>query len=225
MSANLRELVGAAINSGDLEENPLRECSVDRLGALAFSDELGACLWRLKYAQHHAARPGRNFFVASVQLLARRLGGQRRGDDREILTAICTMVINEWLHDWCQRCCGRGHTIAKDSSVRHTCTHCSGTGIGRHSDLARMRTLGMDRKRYAKWERRFHAAHQKVTDADVQAWRDVSAQLRDATQHPAVEKLLAMAKRRFTLRPIHGDGQAQSDNNMPGYQSVSSATG
>jgi hypothetical protein len=222
---NLRELVGAAINSGSLEANPLAECAIDRIGALAFSDELGACLWRLKYGLHHKRRPERDFYLASVQLLARRLGAQRRQDDRRVVVAICGVVIHEWLHDRCEPCGGRGHRVAKDSSVRHTCTSCSGTGIGRHSDMARMRALGMDRKRYSKWESRFHAAHGKITDADTQAWRDVSAQLRDMAGHDAVEKLLAFARRRYTLRAIQGDGPAQSSNNMPDVIAVSSATG
>jgi hypothetical protein len=224
---NLRELVGAALNATNLEENPLYECPLDRVGALAFSDELGGCLWRLKYAQHARTRPGRDFYAAAVAILAKRLRGRNPRDSRELMAKICAVVIDEWLRDWCVPCGGRGNKIARDTSVRHTCTSCNGTGIGRHSDASRMARLGLDRRLYAKFERRFAAAHQKISDADVQAWRDVKAQLGDMAADPRVEKLLAAAKRSYTLRAIDSstsDGQAPSNNNMPEY-AVSTATG
>jgi predicted RNA-binding Zn-ribbon protein involved in translation (DUF1610 family) len=226
---NLRELIGAALNATNLTENPLYECALDRIGALAFSDELGGCLWRLKYAQHARTKPGRDFYQAATALLTKRLRTAKNSpNNREFTARIAAIAIDEWLRDWCQPCGGRGNRIAADTSVRHTCPTCNGTGIGRHSDASRMQRLGLDRKLFSKYERRFHQAHAAIADADVQAWRDVRAQLGEMANDPRVEKLLAAAKRTYTLRAISSrstsDSTGADQEQHPGF-AVSSATG
>ena len=37
--------------------------------------------------------------------------------------------------------------------------------------------MGFSLESYHKWESRFVKVHQKIANADVQAWRDVAAQL------------------------------------------------
>lgn len=217
-----RETVVASLTSSNLKENPIAECAIDRIGALGFTDALGKAFWRAKFLKDRGEEK------AVVLLLAKRMGKRNnhiRHERTPILEAIAAQVVHEAIHENCKACAGRGNTIAHGSQVRHTCTSCSGSGRGRHSDLARMRATGLSKGAYhGKWERRFHDAHQLLTDADQQARRDVKAQLADATDHRVARKLVAFLQQGLILQSIEGDGPAQTNTNMPEY-AVSSATG
>jgi hypothetical protein len=167
--ADLRLLVAKSLNSSDLSASDIREMPIDRIGALAFADALGGALWALKWAGDARAYP------RSLELLAARC--KRSASDRILRQKICRMSLLEWLDDLCHACGGRRILVATDSSPLRACTICDGTGRRRHSDVWRMRQLGMEPEVYRKWERRVASVQHKIADAETRAWEDVSRQL------------------------------------------------
>lgn len=167
--ANLRKLVAAALNSSDLSGSDIIETAIDRIGALAFTDVLGGELWALKYAGD-----ARSWYRALRELGKRT---KRIAAERSIRTKLCRICLTEWLDEVCRSCNGRRLILATNSSAAHVCTVCGGTGLRRHSDLWRMREMGLERSAYARWEHKFAAVHRKIADADTQAWYDLAEQL------------------------------------------------
>ncbi|WP_454731855.1 MULTISPECIES: hypothetical protein [Cupriavidus] len=115
---DLREQVAAAMNPkgqlGDAVAQPEM-----KLGALAFADDLGRMLWRLKYGQDTAPQT----FHRAALLLARRARGLkrlRRGHrmsrrateadlgDGDLLERLAARAVAEWVNDRCSSCSGRG---------------------------------------------------------------------------------------------------------------------
>jgi hypothetical protein len=168
---NLRKQVAIALQSANLSSNPTCETALDRIGALAFSDRLGATLWRAKYANDPQA------YDPARTLLAHRLRGKSTKPNG-ILEKIAECVLNEWLDDLCKACGGRGHLVPQGTPhARRSCTRCAGTGQRRSSDRERIRVTGISATAYPKWERFFTRAHSLLATADRQACFDVAMQL------------------------------------------------
>ena len=166
---DLRVLVAAAIHAVNLAQNPLRETPVDRLGALAFADPLGGDLWALKYANEASA------FAPALGLLTHR--SRKAARDFVLRRKLCTVALHEWMFDLCQTCGGRGVRVATQfSPVRH-CETCDGSGRQQISEAGRARALGFELGTYRKWAPRFALVQGKISDAEDQAWLDISRQL------------------------------------------------
>jgi hypothetical protein len=137
----------SAIFGGDLSDDPNCETALDRIMAFAWSDALGAALWRLKWGYDATA------FDRALFLLTDRCLNKQRRESRRWVQRLCEIVLREWLDDNCRTCGGLRFIMATGSSAKHVCTVCAGTGLLRPSDQARMREMGLSRHAYAKWER------------------------------------------------------------------------
>lgn len=165
---NLRELLAFAISSGDLTHNPLIETGADRIGALAFADPLGAALWRI-LVDHD-----RHAWIAARELLRKRISNKR--DSPEIYRRLCDTALCEWMLPGCKTCGGRRFKGAH-GEAKVACTACDATGVGRHSDAERMRSMKLDKRAYQRFEAKFALAHQKLSEADGRAGTEVANQL------------------------------------------------
>jgi len=211
--ANLRKLVAAALNSSDLSESYIIETAIDRIGALAFSDALGAELWALKYGGD-----ARSWHPA-MRLLSLRT--KRAAPSEPIRYRLCRVCLTEWIDENCRSCGGRQIIAASTMAVAHVCTVCNGTGLKRYSDLWRMREMHMDKHAYRRWEHRFAAVHRKIADADTQTWHDLSEQLGRVPAGIIREKVLDLPRRLHILEP---EAQAHNENSMPEFVFCSTGT-
>ena len=134
------------------------------LGALGFTDPLGAALWRARYKGDPAG------FLKAKQLLAQRLGGElhwqawrappgarRRASGRprplepEVVNALAHQVVCEWAVPNCTECHGSGKLGTLGAMRR--CGRCSGSGQQPAQHAMRARNLGASMSEYhAKWE-------------------------------------------------------------------------
>jgi hypothetical protein len=182
---NLRELIALAIARGDLKHSAIKETDADRIGALAFSDPLGAALWRILWDHDHGA------LSVAGKLLADRVRGDKSKPAPPIIRALCNLVLLEYLNDKCPKCAGRRFTIA-ETAVQRCCSACDSTGLARHSDVKRCRAMGFDRQTYHKWKSKFCLAHVKLTDADADTAKEVGMQL-ERNREPAPQPVAAPA--------------------------------
>lgn len=173
-TGNPRHLLANALLSSNLSHNPNRETAPDRIGALAFSDALGAKLWRLRWADDSAC------FAPAVQLLADRVADRERhrNDAWSVIETLCGIVVNEWLFDLCKTCAGRGYSVIEGTGrAGRSCSTCNGTGNRRYSDQERMGEMGFTLSIYKKWAPRFAQAHSILAEADASTGRAVPYQL------------------------------------------------
>jgi hypothetical protein len=210
--ANLRKLVASALNSSDLSSSDIIETAIDRIGALAFSDSLGSELWALKYAGDARS------WSRALLLLSQR--SKRIAPDRSIRTKICGICLGEWLDELCRTCAGRRLILASSSSSAHVCTTCGGTGLKRHSDLSRMRDMGLERGAYRRWEHKFALVHARIADADTQVWYELAAQLGRVPTRMIREKVLDAPRR---LGIIESEHPGHNENSIPDFVFCSTA--
>lgn len=208
--ANLRKLVASALNSSDLSQSDIIESAIDRIGALAFTDKLGGVLWSLKYGGDARSWPRA---VHELELRCKRVAAERT-----IRRKIVRICLAEWIDPNCRACGGRRFIMA--GQTMHTCTVCNGTGLRRHSDLWRMREMGLDRNAYRRWEQKFAAVHSKITDADAQAWFDLSAQLGRIPTRMIRDKVLDAPRR---LHIIDAEHPGHNENTIPEFVFCSTA--
>jgi len=188
--ANLRELVSAALDSGDLSQSVIRETAIDRIGGMAFADVLGAELWRLLSNQQEA-------YPRVVAILGKRArpvvaaGGIRR--------KIAVAVVHEYVDSACRTCHGTGHLAATPTAVARLCPTCEGSLKRRYSDTWRAQQLELDIDSYRKWDRRYALVVQILADADRGACRMLALQL-ERVVPLAASKVLEFHKARATLR-------------------------
>ncbi len=166
--SHIQQLVVQALSSGDLEHDPLVETPVDRIGALAKAPELGRAV---RHLQSHATAAQWN---RARELLVRATFGRARVG--RIHGRLCEAVLLEREIGLCRKCVGRKFVI--DGAVQKACTSCSGTGLWRHSDAERARSIGVPIGVYQKnWEPMFNRAHAKLSAANMATDREVYAQL------------------------------------------------
>lgn len=151
---DLKEQAGIAMNVRGQLSDPIADPQVT-LGALAFANELGRLLWRMKYGQDFRLRDseGRTAMHRAMLLLADsiRTGGKFQrtkftGLDRaakrdrnagkpvertkvDVIERLAQRAILEWIEDQCPRCDGRGVVGRAPEAVTHatTCPSCNGT--------------------------------------------------------------------------------------------------
>ncbi|NYH13441.1 hypothetical protein [Paraburkholderia bryophila] len=151
---DLKEQAGLAMNVRGQFSDPIADPKVT-LGALAFANELGRLLWRMKYGQDFRLRDseGRTAIHRATLLLANciRSGGKfSRGkftgltqsarrdrnagrkferETADLIEKLALRAIMEWIDDRCPRCDGRGviGRALADVVARTPCTACGGT--------------------------------------------------------------------------------------------------
>jgi hypothetical protein len=167
--SDLRILVAAALNASDLSPSDLRETAVDRIGALAFADELGGALWSLKWGGNLRV------YVIAERLLVKR--SKPATPSNHMRGRLCRLALAEWFDDRCPNCHGRGtHMATPFAPVRH-CEACDGSGKRPVSELGRAAALGVDIRLWRKWEPAYGVVQRKLTDAEDRAWVDIARQL------------------------------------------------
>lgn len=117
------------------------------LGALAFADDLGRLLWRMKYGQD-VKRHGLERAVLLLSRAVRQSGRFKRDkatwlrrskraadpshDASGVLELFARRAVLEWIADRCAHCGGRGyiggHAVA--DTRWFVCTTCNGRGFG-----------------------------------------------------------------------------------------------
>lgn len=137
---NLRKALGVAVNSGSLAINE-EERAVDRVAALAFAEELGSLLWRVKYGdQRHFVEliGGAGGSSVMARIMAKLEQWLRRREKRwaakgrgELFPLFVRLVLADWLSDRCGACHGRGMLGVERAlvrTIRELCPACSGSG-------------------------------------------------------------------------------------------------
>lgn len=216
MLPNLRKLIASDLTGTSLKGSPIYEVPLDRIYALGTADSLGACLWRLKYA-HDAKAYTRT--VALLSLRAKSMVPTFLQRNKFV-----KLVLYEWLDENCHSCGGRRYIMATESSTKHVCTVCDGTGLRQISDQWRMRKMGIDAATYQKWERKFAALHQVIADSDIRTWRDVALQLGWLDGGVEEQEMLAKQQDRVRIHSVRADDAGPNSNDIP-ESLVSSATG
>ncbi len=166
----LREQLAHDIALGDMSSSDTEETALDRIGALARTDPLGAALWRVVG----------NMDVGSFRY-ARSLLADLLHKDHVHSYEACRRVANiaseEWLACQCETCGGRKFVVAPVTGTRSKCPDCHGTGRGRHSDEKRMAALGIGNSGYSKLTDLFVRAHALLNASDARVERELSYQL------------------------------------------------
>lgn len=137
---NLRETLGVAVNSGSLAVQE-EERAVDRVASLAFTEELGSLLWRVKYGnqQHFFELIGDASGSSAMARITLKLEQWLRRRERrwaakgrgELFPLFVRLVLADWLSDKCGACHGRGMLGVERTrvqTIRQLCPQCSGTG-------------------------------------------------------------------------------------------------
>lgn len=84
--------------------------------------------------------------------LSRKAGKQIKCDKR-VLLLVCKQVIHEAAFNFCPTCSGRKHAVI-DNKV-HLCASCNGTGLKRHTDRERSKSLNMSEEEFVRyWAKR-----------------------------------------------------------------------
>lgn len=150
---DLRERLGAALNSSDLSPDDVRERPVDLIAALGYTQlnpnasehaevelstvdprtELGSLLMRLKYGGDRVLG-GRALQLLVVWIQHQRAYRKWRirfVGEKERLEKFARLVLAEWLFPVCQECHGReyqGLDVGAVKSRRVQCKRCQGSG-------------------------------------------------------------------------------------------------
>jgi hypothetical protein len=67
---------------------------------------------------------------------------------------LCKQVIHETAFSFCKVCSGRKQAIIESKVI--LCGGCNGTGLRRHTDLVRSKSIGVSEDEYVKhWANRF----------------------------------------------------------------------
>lgn len=149
MRIDYKEQAGIAMSARTQLADPVSDRQVT-LGALAFADELGAILWRMKYGQDvkragmkratlllaNKVRSSGKFNRArftGIDKAAKRernLGGDVERAATDIVERFAKRVIVEWVADVCVTCSGRGKVALSVSAVPTptACRACDNTG-------------------------------------------------------------------------------------------------
>jgi transcription elongation factor Elf1 len=144
---DLKEQAGVAMNVRGQLSDPAGDFKVT-LGALAFADELGRLLWRIKYGEqlsglHRAAlllgdtiRKSGKFSRSQPSRVKRsvkanRLHPKEVQEARDVIDAVACRALHEWLHPECMECKGRGilsGAVRELGASAVTCKSCGGSG-------------------------------------------------------------------------------------------------
>ncbi|WP_168793015.1 hypothetical protein [Paraburkholderia aromaticivorans] len=148
---DLKEQAGIAMNVRGQLSDPIADPKVT-LGALAFANDLGRMLWRMKYGQdlkrsglHRAAlllakqlrdpaKFNRAKFTGITRAAKRAAALSGKPIEREasdVIERFASQVIVEWIADLCARCSGRG-VIGRGDAVADQQLACPACGGARY---------------------------------------------------------------------------------------------
>ncbi|KHJ61194.1 hypothetical protein [Burkholderia glumae] len=167
------ERAGVAMNARGQFSDSTADPKVT-LGALAFANELGRLLVRIKAGQQATPAMLRRatLLVAQMMRTTRRFRrgkftGLTRDERRELRAGHCVeranadiierfarRLIDEWTNDRCRNCEGQG--VVRRAG-RCICPECGGSGRRPIDDAARAQALGLPLVEYRRnWSWRFH---------------------------------------------------------------------
>lgn len=159
--SRIRELIGTAVRSSDLRMTPTEERAIDRVAALAGTNELGGALLRLKYGLDEGS-------YRQVRSAVARKVAKRASADPGILDKLATRVLLEWLDDQCPHCHGR--TWMRRGARRMPCRPCGGTGKRVPREIDRAAALGVSVEIYTKrWARHLEHMLDVLRSSDAMA--------------------------------------------------------
>jgi hypothetical protein len=140
----MRESIARAVNSKNLQQKE-QHCQLDLvhvLGKAAIHNPIGV------NALHVIDGLQSQGYQELIFSLSKQAGKSIKCDKRIVLL-ICKRVIYEDSFSFCKTCYGTKQFIA-DSKV-HICQPCSGTGLEKHSDIERSKSLNMSEENYQKY--------------------------------------------------------------------------
>lgn len=174
--SRIRELIGTAVRSSDLRMTPTEERAIDRVAALAGTNELGGALLRLKYGLDEGS-------YRQVRSAVARKVAKRASADPGILDKLATRVLLEFVDDQCEHCHGR--TWVQRGAARQQCRTCNGTGQRMARDIDRAQALGLAVDVYARhWSKRLERMLDVLRSADRQAAARLQVELERRTVAP-----------------------------------------
>lgn len=189
---DFRNLLVASLLGSNMTGSPLHETALDRIGALAFADPLGAAAFRAKYCRDH--REIRH----AHQLLTKRV--RRHTDNRHAVARVCALVLDEWLDDNCHSCSGRGHAVVVGVPVSgKACPTCGGTGKRPVSEQRRAVRLGIPVAAYLRWVAKCNRAELTLANAESAVWRELAFQLERGVGASDALRAIAFLRNRATL--------------------------
>lgn len=145
----MRQSLARSLHSTNLQQKE-QSCDLDKihgLGLAAIHNPIGV------NALHviDALQPqGYKDLIFSLS----RAAGKRLKCDKAKLLLLCKQVIFESAFNFCQTCSGRKHAVIENKV--HLCAGCNGTGLKRHTDRERSKSLNISEEEYVKhWANRF----------------------------------------------------------------------
>ncbi|KWI43550.1 hypothetical protein [Burkholderia stagnalis] len=193
---DLMERAGIAMSVRGQFTDPIADPKVT-LGALAFANDLGRLLVRIKAGQEAkpaTIRKATLLFAQMIRLSGRfkrnrftGLSREERRDQRaghevertkvDIVERFALRLLDEWINDQCVRCEGRG-VVRRDG--RYICPDCAGSGKRPIDEAARAQALGIPLTEYRRhWSRRFHDMHAMLDHVNGSVSDTMRRQLRE----------------------------------------------
>ncbi|KVT76236.1 hypothetical protein WT25_24420 [Burkholderia territorii] len=193
---DLMERAGIAMSVRGQFTDPIADPKVT-LGALAFANDLGRLLVRIKAGQEtkpETIRKATLLFAQMIRLSGRfkrsRFTGLKRDERRDqragheverakadIVERFALRVLDEWINDQCARCEGRG-IVRRDG--RYICPDCAGSGKRPIDEAARALAIGVPLDEYRRhWLRRFHDMHAMLDHVNGSVSDTMRRQLRE----------------------------------------------
>jgi hypothetical protein len=146
----MRESIARAVNSKNLQQKE-QHCQLDLvhvLGKAAIHNPIGV---NALHVIDGLQSQGYQELIFSLS----RAAGKRIKCDKRTLLLVCKRVVYESAFTFCKTCYGTKQFIA-DSKV-HICESCNGTGLERHTDRERSKSLNMSEDNYQKyWAKHFN---------------------------------------------------------------------
>ncbi|TKC83847.1 hypothetical protein FAZ69_22705 [Trinickia terrae] len=193
---DLMERAGVAMNVRGQFADPIADPKVT-LGALAFANDLGRLLVRIKAGQdatratiHRATLLLAQMIRTSGRFKRGRFTGLKRDERRDqragyeierakvdIVERFAFVLLDEWINDQCVRCEGRG-VVRRDG--RYICPDCSGSGKRPIDEAVRAHALGIPLVEYRRhWVRRYHDMHALLDHVNGSVSDTMRRQLRE----------------------------------------------
>jgi hypothetical protein len=146
----MRESLARAVNSKNLQQKE-QHCSLDlvhSLGISAINNPVGVSTLHLVDGLQHQS------YQELIFKLSKQAGRSIKCDKRVVLL-ICKRVVYEDSFSFCKTCYGTKQFIAE--SKVHICESCNGTGLERHTDRERSKSLNISEDIYLKfWAKHFN---------------------------------------------------------------------
>lgn len=193
---DLMERAGVAMSVRGQFTDPIADPKVT-LGALAFANDLGRSLVRIKAGQDVTRETVRRATLLLAQMIRTsgrfrrsRFTGLNRDEQRDqraghaverakvdIIERFALRLLDEWVNDQCARCEGRG-VVRRDG--RYICPDCAGSGKRPIDEAARAQALGIPLDEYRRhWSRRYHDMHSLLDHVNGSVSDTMRRQLRE----------------------------------------------